>query len=158
MKAILGCVILLLVVASTTAQRIEPIMLDEWNYLPCDDYLGRMDTYIQEARDNPGSKMYVLIYEGKEPRYNAKTKKVELVNPKFGSAAAKFRTMKQWLRHREFPTDRFEFVKAGYREQITVEIWRVPPGAALPKLNPTLSKILFTKGKATGYCIDCCGP
>ena len=134
----------------------EPSKIDEFETLSCDDYLGRMDYTISEARKNPSSTIYVLIYEGKELKYNESKKKVEQVFPNFGSAKAKIRSIKKWLLHREAPIERFSFVRAGFRENSTVEIWNVPDGALPPVPTPTLTKIKYRKGKAKGFCIDCC--
>jgi hypothetical protein len=59
---------------------------------------------------------------------------------------------------RNFPrVERFNFIEAGFREKLTVEIWLAPNGATLPKPTPTLTKMKYRKGKAVGFCIDCCG-
>jgi len=82
----------------------------------------------------------------------------ERVRPIFGSAEAKFVSMKKWLAHRELPVERFSFVKAGFRENLTVEIGIVPAGALPPIATPTLTKITYRKGRLIKFCIDCCGP
>jgi hypothetical protein len=130
--------------------------LDEFVNIPCDDYLGRMDAAMNKASENPSSTVYVLIYEGKEFRYNNRKKKTELVFPGFGSAKAKISSMKRYISLRSFPVERFKFVKAGFRENSTVEMWLVPSGGNQPKSTPTLTKMKYRKGKATGFCWWCC--
>ncbi len=134
----------------------EAKKIDEFENINCEDYLSRMDSAINEAHNNPSSTIYVLIYEGKELKYNSRKNKTELVFPNFGSAKAKIRSIKKYLLLRNFPAERFMFVKAGFRKNSTVEIWLVSAGAMPPKSAPTLMKMKYRKGKATGFCTWCC--
>src|SRR5687768_6522587 len=143
-------------VFNVSAQDKESRKIDEFENIPCDEYLMRVDAAMVEAHNNPFSTIYVLIYEGKELKYNSRKNKTESVFPNFGSAKAKIRSIEKYLSIRKFPAERFEFVKAGFRENLTVEIWLVPVGATSPKPTPTLTKMKYRKGKATGFCIDCC--
>ena len=131
--------------------------LDEFENIPCDDYLARMDAAMNEAYKNPLSTVYLLIYEGKEMKYNSRKRKTELVFPGFGSAKAKIDSVKRYMSLRTFPIERFKFIKAGFRENSTVEIWIVPTEAIPPKSTPTLTKMKYRKGKSTGFCWWCCG-
>ena len=130
--------------------------IDEFNNLPCDEYLSRFDAALQKAYENPASTVYILIYEGKESKFDSKKKKFKLVLPRFGSAKAKIVSMRNYLLVRNFSADRFSFIETGLREELTVEFWLVPSGATPPKLSPTLKKIKYQKGKAHGFCIGCC--
>ncbi len=150
--ALLFCILFCSSAFSQEAKKI-----DEFENIPCDEYLARMDVAIVQAYDNPSSSIYVLIYEGKELKYNSRKKKTELVSPNFGSAKAKIRSMKQYISLRKFPAERFTFVKAGFRGNLTVEIWLVPTSVAEPKATLTLTKMKYRKGKASGFCLDCCG-
>jgi len=145
----------LLSVVSAFSQEAQKF--DEFEDLNCDDYLGRMDNVLVYARDNPTLTVYVLIYEGKVRNAYDKTK-TESRLPTFGSAEAKIRSIKKRLPIRKFPVRRFSFVKAGFREYAMIEIWMVPAGAAPPKPAPTLTKMKYRKGRAAGFCIECCGP
>lgn len=146
------CVLFCISVFSQKAEKI-----DEFSNPPCDEYLGRIDTAIIQALDNPSSTIYILIYEGREPIYNSRKNKTELAFPAYGSAEAKIRSIKKYLTSRKVPVKRFSFVKAGFRENFAVEIWFVPQGATVPEAAPTLTKMKYRKGRATGFCIDCCG-
>jgi hypothetical protein len=145
------CILFSLSAFSQEAQKI-----DEFENTPCDEYLGRIDVTIIQARDNSSSTVYVLIYEGKELKYNPRKNKTELVFPNYGQAKAKIRSIKKYLASRKFPVKRYSFVQAGFRENLTVEIWLVPQGAMPPKPTPTLTKMKYRKGKPMGFCIDCC--
>ncbi|HEX8370338.1 MAG TPA: hypothetical protein VF604_17460, partial [Pyrinomonadaceae bacterium] len=100
--------------------------------------------------------VYVLIYEGKETRYNSRKKKMEFGLPAYGSAEAKIRSIKKYLSIRKVPSKSFSFVKAGFRENAAAEIWTVPSGAPTPKPTPTVTKMKYRKGKSAGFCTDCC--
>jgi len=123
--------------------------------ITCEDYLARMDAVINQAHNNLSSNIFVLIYEGKQLKYNRKNK-TELIFPHYGLANAKIRSVKEYLSLRNAPAERFVFVKAGFREEFMVEIWLVPAGAIPPKSTPTLTKMRYRKGKAVGFCIGCC--
>lgn len=134
----------------------EAQKFDEFENINCEEYLLRMDNAFTHAHNDPTLMIYVLIYEGKEARFNDRKNETEIVLPPFGSAKAKITSMKNYLRFRRFPGKRFSFVKAGFRENASVEIWTVPSGAAAPKPTPTLKKMRYRKGKAVGFCTDCC--
>jgi hypothetical protein len=151
-SALLFC---LLFAVSTFAQEAQ--IFDSFEAIPCDEYLGRMDNSFVAVRNNPSAKFYVLIYEGKEWTYNRRKNKSELTFPAYGSADAKIWAIKKYMAIRKLPVNRFMFVKAGFRDETTVEIWTVPPGAASPKPTPTVTKMKYRKGKANGFCTDCCG-
>lgn len=149
-----GLLILLSFVVFVSAQSAEAEKIDEFTHEPCDAYLSRMDAAMDKAYKNPASTIYVLIYEGKEREYNFRKKKTKFVLPKVGSAKAKFESVKRYSSFRRFPTDRFSFIEAGFRENLSVEIWLVPAGAMPPKPTPTLKKMKYRKGKPAGFCVD----
>ncbi|HEX8289627.1 MAG TPA: hypothetical protein VF556_16710 [Pyrinomonadaceae bacterium] len=131
--------------------------LDEFENIPCDEYLARMDYAMNEAEKNSSSTVYIFIYEGKEMKYNDRKKKSELVFPGYGSAKEKIRSIKKYMWLRNFSVKKIKFVEAGFRDNSTVEIWLVPVDASQPKPNPTLKKMRYRKGKPTGFCWWCCG-
>ena len=155
MKVIISA-LLFCILFSVSAFSQEAEKIDEFENIPCDDYLARMDYAMVKASDNPSSMIYVLIYEGKELKYNSHKNKNELVYPNFGSAKAKISSMKKYVSSREFPVERFTFVSAGFRKNLTVEIWLKSTSETPPKPAPTLTKMKYRKGKAAGFCLWCC--
>ncbi len=151
----LGFAFSLLFCVSAFPQKAEKF--DEFDSYPCDQYLSIFDALLQRAYENPSSTVYVLIYEGKEREYNFRKRKAKFVLPKVGSAKAKIESMRKYLTLRNFSADRFSFIEAGLRENAAVEFWLVPSGATPPKPVPTLEKMKYRKGKASGFCTDCCG-
>ncbi len=134
----------------------EAVKIDEFGLIGCDDQLARMDNMIIQAQNNPNSKVYVLIYEGKEMNYNSRKKKSELAFPAFGSAKARINSIKEYLKQRKYSDNKFSFVEAGFREEYAVEIWLVPDGAKPPEPTFTIKKMKFRKGKARSFCTECC--
>ena len=149
-------VLLSCVVFCGTAFSQQAKQIDAFERLSCDDYLSRMDSAIAEASNNPLSTVYILIYEVKEVRYNSRKKKDEMVFPNFGSAKAKIDSIKKYLSLRKSPIKNLSFIEAGFRENSMVEIWLVPKDASPPKPTPTLNKMRYRKGRASGFCTDCC--
>jgi hypothetical protein len=132
----------------------EAVKMQEIADPTCEYYLSRIDDAIAASENNPSAAIYVFVYEGKELKYSNRKNKMEKVLPTFGSAKAKINSMKK--RISKFLLQRFTFVEAGFRETLTVEFWLVPVGATVPKPTPTLAKMKYRKGKATGFCLGCC--
>ncbi len=160
MKFLTGLICLVIFSLSAFAQSKEPTKIDEFGNNECEFYLATMDNAIVQASENPASKIYVLVYEGKIPKYKYKKGggyEVESVFPQYGLANVKIRSMKKYLFLRKSSAQRFVFVKAGFREDFSVEIWLVPSGVMQPKPTPTLAKMKYRKGKPLGFCLGCCG-
>jgi hypothetical protein len=150
MVKIIPILFALLIFCTSSVFSQEAVKIQEFKDTACEDYLARMDSVLTEAQNNPTAQVYVFVYEGRELKYNNRKNKMEWVFPAFGSAKAKISSIKK--RYREFSAERFTFVEAGFRENLTLEIWNVPPGAILPKPSPTLTKMKHRKGKPTGFC------
>lgn len=155
MKIIGLIAFILITLSSIFAQEAQKI--DEFSHLMCDDYLGRISYIRQVADENPSSKLYVLIYEGRETQYNSRKRKYEVAFPNYGSAKAKIASIKLFLEKNKFTRNsQFVFIEAGFRNDLTVEAWLVPNGATSPKSTPTLKKMKYRKGKPKGFCLGCC--
>ena len=150
--SLIFCLLSCFSVFSQTAEKF-----DEFGYINCEEYLARMDATLNRAHENSSSTVVIFVYEGKEQVYNHRKNKIELFLPKFGSAKAKIRSIKGYILLKNFPLERFKFIQAGFRENSSVEIWLVPSGVNQPKPTPTLEKMKYRKGKATGFCLGCCG-
>ncbi len=156
MKIIWLTFFILIFVFSTFAQEVKK--MDEISNIACDDYVNRIQNVIWELKNNSDSKVYFLIYDGKEVSYNAKKDKDELVLPIYGSKKARIRSVKKFFKvhQQESLLERIVFVEAGFREEFTVEFWQVPLGAQPPKPTPTLTKMKYRKGKPKEFCLGCC--
>jgi len=160
MRFFLPLNIVLFLALMTFSQSTAPSVIDEFGSVNCEDYLARMDSVIIQAANNPNAKVFVLVYEGKIRRYiydRQGRSRTEVVYSEFGLAKAKIRSMKKYLSVRGYGSRNFVFVRAGFREDFTVEIWLVPDGADKPVPRPTFTKIRYRKGKPSGFCLGCCG-
>jgi hypothetical protein len=150
---IIGLLLFMIIIACPVFAQ-EAKKIHEFGNTSCEDYLATMSWIAANSQNEPTSKIYVLVYEGKEYPLKGKT---ELSFPAYGSARAKIRSMKQRLSLFEKTSlDNFVFIQAGFRENLTIEFWQVPVGATPPKPTPTLIKMKYRKGKAKGFCFDCC--
>lgn len=158
MKTTLLPVIFCLFVLSVFGQENEARKLDEYGTIPCDEYLARADAMIIAQKNNPNSKIYVFVYEGKEKRsvYNKGEMTYKSVLPPRGLATAKIASMKKYVALKISALENYVFANGGFREDFWVEIWIIPNGAEPPKPTPALKKIKYRKGKAIGFCLDCC--
>lgn len=156
MKQIISILLVTLIfcipVFSQGAEKIQ-----EFENITCEDYLMRINGAAMEAQNDPTASVYIFVYEGKENVFNSRKHKMELMLPAIGSAKAKINSIKDYLSiFRGYSIENFTFIEAGFRENLTVEIWRVPASATPPKSSPTLKKIKHRKGKAQGFCLGCC--
>ncbi|HRH43423.1 MAG TPA: hypothetical protein PKY82_17465 [Pyrinomonadaceae bacterium] len=154
---IIGLILSILMLCSSIFAQ-EAQITDEIGDITCDDYLLRMYNVNFGLINDLTSKVYILIYEGKEWRYNAKKDKTESVLPAYGSAKARIRSIKQYFKtyKQEDLLQRIVFVEAGFRENFAVEFWFAPNGASAPKPTPTLTKMKYRKGKPKEFCVICC--
>ena len=156
MKQIIS-ILLVTLIFCISAFSQEAVKMQEFEDTVCEDFLSRMDGVIAESQNNPSATIYVFVYEGRELKYNNRKNKMEKVLPAFGSAKVKINSMKIFIERRGISIETFTFIEAGFRENLTVEMWVVPNGATPPKPSPTLEKIRYRKGKAIGFCLWCCG-
>jgi hypothetical protein len=148
--------VLLFLLPAFAAFSQEARKIDEFENIPCDEYLGTIDNALETASKEPKSTLYFLFYEGKVLDYNRRTKETEFMFPVIGEIDAKIRATRGLVIRRKFPAGHFRFMKAGIREKATVEIWLVPAGAKEPTATPTLTKMKHRKGKAQVFCANCC--
>lgn len=148
------CLFVLSVVGQENAAR----KIDVFINATCEEYLARADAMYSVQTNNPNSKIYVFVYEGKQnkPVYKNGNTTSKSVLPPIGLATAVIQSMKARIQIRKFPLENYVFVNGGFREDFTVETWLVPPGAEPPKPTPTLKKMKYRKGKSKGFCLGCC--
>ena len=154
---------LLLLISSSiivSAQTQEAQKIDEFGNINCEGYLARMDNTFLSALNDSSSKIYVFVYEGNltKPKYDSNGKAIgsESALPQMGLAKARISSMKQYLKMKKMPQEKFVFVEAGFLDNVKVELWNVPDGATPPKPTPTLKKMKYRKGKPVGFCLGCC--
>ena len=99
-------------------------MVDTYGDVPCDDTLARLDYFANALNEEPSARGYVIVYGGKD---NA-----------FGRVLHRLKHAKLYLENtRRIDAGRVVTIDGGRREELTVEAWIVPAGAAPPA--PTAS-------------------
>ncbi len=141
-----------LVSSQSTSSKASPRLLDEFGLrLSWEERGARLDMLFSELGiyKEPGKETsstgYVLIYCGKVCRY--------------GEVESHIRGIELKMSAREVPRDRIKVFAAGYREQLTIELWVAPDGQLAPTPRPTLTidKVRFTKvTKRIVEAYDCC--
>ena len=137
-------------VSSILAQTKEARKIDEFGSIPCEELRARLDSFLSELQNNPQTKGFVIVYEGKYfyPDFNKyPPEKIKTYLPAFGEAQLRTQAFINHFKWRNFPSDRYLFISGGYREKHTVEFWIVPNGAKPLRPSPTLDKMKFRKGK-----------
>jgi len=114
---------------------------DEFGDINCEDEMARLDNFAIQLQNEPSAKGLIVFYGGKLFRGRL---------PKRGEAAARAARLKTYLvQRRGVRADQVMMMDGGYDQVWRVVLWIVPPGATLPKPNPTVpaNEIKFRKGK-----------
>lgn len=146
--------LLMLLTGTVASFGQEPRFIEEFEDVPCEDAMARLDLLFTQVTDEPGSIGAVLFYEGKYRRVDYLrngTTRESWVRPTFGEVYLRMRWLDNYVNFRNFPKDRIRFVSAGYRNVFTIGLWVVPSGARPPKSTSTLQTIKYRKGKPTDF-------
>ena len=141
---------------STFAQAKEARKVDEFGFVTCGSLMARANFFFQEYLNTPGSKLYVIYYEGKQYRTNVWNKKLgkyetKWGNPRRGEAFVRAQEIRIYLKNEHSLDEKnIIMIDGGYREEFFQEIWVVPDKAKIPAPTPTLKEkdITFEKGKS----------
>lgn len=143
---------------SVSAQNKEARKFDEFESYNCEDMMARLDYFANDIVNEPNSKGFVIVYEGKYFKYVNNSKgedKLKNFLPRFSESAFRTRLMQNYLLNfRRFPKEKILFISGGFRENHTVELWTVPNGANLPKSLPTFKDMKYRKGKPENICSE----
>jgi hypothetical protein len=127
--------------APTHASRFPPIPsptrgIDEYGNISFEDEKARLDNLAIELQNDPTAKGYITCYGGRVGRAGAARRRCE-------------RAKRYLSGHRHIPPAQIVLVDGGYREDLTVTLWMVPPGASPPSPSPTVDprEVRFVKGK-----------
>ena len=152
MKLAVALFLILLASIASTAQRPGPRLIDEFGNVPCDDWLGRLDLFGAELRNNPKSTGLIVLYEGKYFNYQYN----RLVLPIFGDVHIRANEIRNHFARRGFPANlSITFMTGGFRDDHLLELWLLPPGADFPKPKPTRESIAYRSGKASSIFPSC---
>ncbi len=109
----------------------ESIQLDEFDHLPCDDWMGRIDRSLSDAIERPEMTLFV----------------VSSVNPKQKyEGVITQRSMENYIRMRRFPKDRIKFVRTKSDQSLSFQIWLVPQDTNLSNFGAVDESLLLPDG------------
>ena len=110
--------------------------IDEYGDIPFEDEKARLDNFAIELQNYPQGKGHITCYGGRIGRVGEARRRCE-------------RAKKYLSGYRHIPAEQIMLVDGGYREDLTVVLWVVPPGATPPPPSPTVDarEVRFIKGK-----------
>lgn len=120
-------------------------LVDEFGLSNSEERSARFDAFFAEISESPGSTGYVLLYCGKQCRYD------EII--------AHMRGIEVKIALRKFDRSRIVVQDAGFKYSFKTELWIAPEGSAAPRSNSELlvQDVTFTKsGKYIMELYDCC--
>ena len=111
--------IYLLLSTSLFGQQLEAILVDEHGEIPCDDTLGRIDSFFSELRNNPNDLGFVVISSTPENKHRVLFRQA---------------IVQHQIKWRQFDATRIRFLRSKGAET-RVQFWRIPPGANAPDIE-----------------------
>lgn len=136
------CVLLGLLLSGAHAQETPiPILIDEFEDVPCGDLLGRTDAFFTDLMKNPDDIGFVSI--------SGATKRSESTR----------RFIRANIYMRRFEESRLKIIIDAETSRLSTQFWRIPKGAELPQVtevpekNNDLSKpFIFGWADDNGVC------
>ncbi|MCU1287835.1 MAG: hypothetical protein JWN60_64 [Acidobacteria bacterium] len=155
-KILFSLIFLILLSGNISARRDEFVMFDQLQSYNCEDFMARLDNFMNALSNDGTSRGFIVVYEGRysEYVYNKKKEgKLKSFLPRFSESAFRVHLMQNYMiNFRRFPKEKVLFISGGFRENHTVELWVVPNGANPPKATPTLESMKYRKGKPVNMC------
>lgn len=97
-----------------------------------------IDNFFISLQNNPAAKGVIIIYRGA----NRLPANIDY---------SLIRMYEDNIRLRRYDRSRVEIIDGGFRQEVTTEIWLVPPGAKMPKPSNTVPKPSLPKNKTFLY-------
>ncbi len=110
----------------TTEVGVYPYLVDQFRHIPNSEISARFDSFMILLGNEPAAQGYILIY-GKPTE-------------KKRDVARLTASLRNFIGFRRYDTSRITIVDAGLQEDMMVEFYLVPPGAAPPKPKPTINE------------------
>jgi hypothetical protein len=98
----------------------DPLTVDEFTELPCEEFLGRLDNFFLTINQNPD--MIGITFISVDP-----TKKYKSVNAE--------QIINNYVNYRKFPANRIKIVRTNSDEDMYFRLWVWDPNAASPELG-----------------------
>ena len=123
--------VIALIADSVGQETPKAVLVDEHGMLPCDDNLGRIDTWYAELSNNPRSVGLVVITTPPEKKHLGVFRELMM------KAHAKFRGVADALV--------FRYVRVNSGSDFKVQLWRIPPGGNEPEIEKIDMSLLLPK-------------
>ena len=102
-----------------------PRKIDSYGNIKFKDEKARLDGLVAELKKEPHAQGYIMVYAGRRARR--------------GEAATRARLARKYLvKAKGLDARRIVALDGGYRQEFTVDLFVVPPGAAGPLMEPTV--------------------
>ena len=148
MKAIKPLIITLalILLSSDLSFAAKSYLFDQFGNLSCKDERVRLDNLLSVLKDFPDHTIHIFVYAGRLSRR--------------GEAKARLTRIKNYfVTNRGLDINRIKFEEGGFREDLTVEIFLLPPSVSSPIAHPTISPegVKFRPGKIKKSELSCVG-
>ncbi|HEV2862776.1 MAG TPA: hypothetical protein VGX48_17300 [Pyrinomonadaceae bacterium] len=112
----------------------SPRKIDEYGRIRWSDERARLDNAAIEIQSDPTLQCYFVCYDGRVARAGEARRRCQ-------------RAANYIVRRHGIARERVLTMEGGFREQLTVEIWPVPAGAAPPSASQTVdpTEVRFIK-------------
>lgn len=117
---------------------------DEFGDIDCNDELSRLDGFSNLIQDGSTRHAYIIVYGGRSGRR--------------GEALARGNRIRMYLiRRRGIDSARIVVISGGFRERLTIELWRGIRGGCPPVVTPTVSPnaVRFRRGSVEELRYNC---
>lgn len=115
------------------------IKIDEFGFLNECDAGARVDILLSRLQNEPSATGYIIIYQGKD------------VLPADYESSRRERFIKNQLLFRNYDAGRIVFIRGGFREELSTEMWIVPSDADAPTPTNTVPAPVTPKNKTFLY-------
>jgi len=109
----------------TTEVGVYPYKIDEFPQVPYSETAARMDSYFVQMGNEPTMTGHIIIYGSRQ----SNKKDVAVVE----------RMLREIITFRKYDPSRIQIVDGGFRENMWVEVYLLPPGVEPPRPTPTLN-------------------
>lgn len=117
----------------------SPIKIDEFGREGGCQISSRLDNFFVKLQENPAATGFVITYQGENALpANYEVSPIE-------------RLVRNQIAFRNQDASRFTFLRGGFREELSTELWLAPNGADEPTPTNTVSAPVMPKGKTFLY-------
>lgn len=117
----------------------NPIKVDEFGMVGGCDLNARMGNFFIELNNDPTATGYIITYQGTD------------VLPADYESAPMEKRIRQEIRFSRYDESRIVFIKGGFRQQMSNELWLVRAGADAPAPTDTVAEPTLPEGETYLY-------